>query len=136
MIGETSRVLRRHVEYRHYLSELAKKPQAVRQVAPELVAELGEPYGRLWQLLSSRYGAHDGARVLARIVGAISDHGPEPVAEALLSALDGGRCDLLALKRVENEAVCVEVPEALQGYEIARASAADFDVLLAQGGAP
>ena len=31
----------RHVQYRHYLSELAKKPQAVRQVAPELVAELG-----------------------------------------------------------------------------------------------
>jgi Tetratricopeptide repeat len=26
-------------------------PEAVRQVAPELVAELGEPYGRLWELL-------------------------------------------------------------------------------------
>ena len=52
----------RHVQYRHYLSELAKKPQAVRQVAPELVAELGEPYGRLWQLLGKRYGAREGAR--------------------------------------------------------------------------
>lgn len=125
----------RHVEYRHYLSELAKKPQAVRQVAPELVAELGEPYGRLWQLLGSRYGAHDGARVLARIVGAISDHGPEPVAEALLKALDGDRCDLLALKRPEKEPAYVEVPESLKGYEIARACAADFDALLVEGGA-
>ena len=34
----------RAVQYRHYLDELAKKPQAVRQVAPELMAELGEPY--------------------------------------------------------------------------------------------
>lgn len=124
----------RHVEYRHYLSELAKKPQAVRQVAPELVAELGEPYGRLWQLLASRYGAHDGARVLARVIGAISDHGPEPVAKALLSALDGGRCDLLALKREETPPASVEVPESLQGYEITRASAADFDTLLVHGG--
>ncbi len=36
----------RRIRYQHYLSELARKPQAVRQVAPELVAELGEPYGR------------------------------------------------------------------------------------------
>ena len=40
----------RRVSYRHYLGELSRKPQAVRQVAPELLAELGEPYGRLWTL--------------------------------------------------------------------------------------
>ena len=34
----------RTVKYKHYLDELAKKPQAVRQVAPELMAELGAPY--------------------------------------------------------------------------------------------
>ena len=44
----------RAVQYRHYLDELAKKPQALRQVAPELMAELGAPYVRLWELLSSR----------------------------------------------------------------------------------
>ena len=33
----------RRIRYQHYLSELARKPQAVRQVAPELVAEVGEP---------------------------------------------------------------------------------------------
>jgi hypothetical protein len=32
------------IRYRHYLSELARKPQAVRQVAPELIDELGPPY--------------------------------------------------------------------------------------------
>ena len=35
----------RRVSYRHYLGELSRKPQAVRQVAPELLAELGEPSG-------------------------------------------------------------------------------------------
>lgn len=120
----------RHVQYRHYLSELATKPQAVRQVAPELVAELGEPYGRLWQLLAERYGAREGARVLAKIVGAVVDHGPEPVAEALDQALAAGRWDLLSLKRERPTAGSVEVPEPLRGYEIDSARAADFDALL------
>ena len=63
----------RRVNYRHYLPELARKPQAVRQVAPELVAELGEPYGRLWQVLVETYGAQDGARVLSRVIGAVTE---------------------------------------------------------------
>ena len=46
----------RTVKYKHYLDELAKKPQAVRQLAPELMAELGAPYEQLWRLLSDRYG--------------------------------------------------------------------------------
>ena len=56
----------RAVQYRHYLDELAKKPQAVRQVAPELMAELGEPYVRLWKLLCARYSELDAARVMAQ----------------------------------------------------------------------
>jgi hypothetical protein len=36
------------VRYRHYLQELAKKPQAVRQVAPELVAEPGGSISERW----------------------------------------------------------------------------------------
>jgi hypothetical protein len=34
----------RVVDYRHYLPELAKKPQALRQVAPDLIRDLGEPF--------------------------------------------------------------------------------------------
>ncbi len=120
----------RHVQYRHYLSELAKKPQAVRQVAPELVAELGEPYGRLWKLLAERHGAREGARVLAKIVGVVADHGPGPVAEALEPALAAGRWDLLALERGRKAPVEITVPEPLRGYEIDSARAADFDALL------
>jgi transposase len=46
----------RLVSYRHYLKELARKPQAVRQVAPKLLAELGAPYQGLWEMLCPRYG--------------------------------------------------------------------------------
>ena len=56
----------RTVKYKHYLDELAKKPQAVRQVAPELMAELGAPYEQLWRLLSTRYGELEAARVVAQ----------------------------------------------------------------------
>ena len=33
----------RSIDYRHYLSELARKPQAVRQVLPDLLRDLGRP---------------------------------------------------------------------------------------------
>jgi len=124
----------KRIQYRHYLPELARKPQAVRQVAPELVAELGEPYGKLWSLLESRYGPQEAARVLSRVLGAIVDHGSQAVAGALEAAFQAGRCDLLALSsRLQQATVMVEVPAALQGYQIEAASPADYDVLLAEG---
>jgi transposase len=137
--SETEIVLRqrrggRRIQYRHYLPELARKPQAVRQVAPELVAELGEPYGKLWSLLEGRYGPQEAARVLSRVLGAIVDHGSQAVAGALEAAFQAGRCDLLALSsRLQQATVMVEVPAALQGYHIESASPADYDVLLAGG---
>lgn len=124
----------KRIRYRHYLPELAKKPQAVRQVAPELVAELGEPYGRLWSLLESRYGARESARVLSRVVGAVADHGSETVAKALEAALSAGRCDLLAMAgNLRRQHPVVEVPAALREYEIEAGSPADYDILLGGG---
>jgi transposase len=124
----------KRISYCHYLPELAKKPQAVRQVAPELVAELGEPYGRLWSLLVGRYGAREAARVLSRVLGAVVDHGTQMVAEALESALEAGRCDLLAMAgRIRQAETVVEVPAALQSYQIEAGSPSDYDVLLRGG---
>ena len=124
----------KHIQYRHYLPELARKPQAVRQVAPELVAQLGEPYGKLWSLLQSRYGPKEAARVLSRVLGAIVDHGSPAVAGALEAAFQAGRCDLMALSSLlQEDPVMVEVPAALQGYEVESASPADYDALLAGG---
>jgi hypothetical protein len=68
---------RRRVVYRHYLPELARKPQAVRQVAPELLGELGEPWNRLWQLLAATLGQLETARILAKLLGALEEHGEE-----------------------------------------------------------
>jgi hypothetical protein len=122
------------IRYRHYLAELAKKAQAVRQMAPELVQELGEPYSRLWEMLVERYGAKEASRVLARIVGALVDHGEEPVADALEAALENGRCDLLSLsERIHDPTQrpqTVEVPEALSGYRVESGRASDYDLLL------
>ncbi len=137
--GETEVVTRQRrggksIQYRHYLAELARKPQAVRQVAPELVAELGEPYGRLWSLLVSRYGSREAARVLSRVLGAVVDHGSQTVAEALESSLDAGRCDLLAMAgKIRQASGVVEVPAALRSYVIEAGSPADYDVLLRGG---
>lgn len=125
----------RSIRYRHYLPELARKPQAVRQVAPELVRELGSPYEKLWEMLTASHGSKEASRVLARILGASLEHGEEAVSKALEVALARGRCDLLALgkhfpddgaEQVGN----VEVPEALRGYQVETARAKDYDWLL------
>jgi hypothetical protein len=125
------------IRYRHYLAELARKPQAVRQVAPELICELGEPYGKLWEMLTERYGAKEASRVLSRILGALVDHDEEPVAEALEAALSRGRLDLLSLsehiRERDRRASCVEVPEALSGYRVESSNASDYDLLLGGG---
>jgi transposase len=127
----------KNIRYRHYLSELARKPQAVRQVAPELIHELGEPYSKLWEMLTERYGAKEASGVLARILGALVDHGEEPVSGALEAAISRGRCDLLSLaehlRDRDRRASAVEVPEALSGYHVESANAADYDLLLLDG---
>jgi hypothetical protein len=122
--------------YRHYLPELAKKPQAVRQVAPELVAELGEPFGKLWKILAEKYGPLDAARVFARVIGAVTDFGEEPVRQALEAALSAGRADLLALatSAPRTGARMAAIPTTLASYEIESARAIDYDRMLAGGG--
>jgi len=138
--GETVEVAKqprgqRVVRYRHYLAELAKKPQAVRQVAPELVAELGEPYGRLWELLESRHGAREAARVLTQIVGAIVAHGEAEVAAVLSRAMSQERCDLLGLAVEASRPVqSITVPPELAAHAVESGRAADYDWLLQQGG--
>jgi transposase len=129
---------KQRIRYRHYLSELAKKPQAVRQVAPELVRELGAPYGKLWEMLTERYGEKEASRVLCRILGAVVDHGEELVGGALQAALSRGRFDLLALgEHLEDRgrhSRSVAVPEALSNYRVESANATDYDRLLGGNG--
>lgn len=134
----------KRIEYRDYLKELSRKPQAVRQVAPELVAELGEPYRQLWALLEKTHGGRQAGRILAGVLGAINDHGHESVAVALEEALAAGAFaaqgsgNLLTLTRnLPTRPVLAEtvVPIALRRIRIEAGCAADYDLLLAAGGA-
>ena len=117
----------RAVQYRHYLDELAKKPQAVRQVAPELMEELGEPYLRLWKLLSGRYGELDAARVVAKLVGAIVEHGEQVVAETLKEVLSASP---RAPRAPGMPPATVPVPAALRDYQVDSTPATSYDALL------
>ena len=117
----------RSVSYRHYLGELANKPQAVRQVAPELLNELGDPYVRLWTLLSGRYGDLDAARVVAKLAGAIVEHGEQTVTGTLQAILDGQPSEPTQQSVTP---AAVAVPLALQRYRIEATPAASYDALL------
>lgn len=119
---------KRRVTYRHYIDELARKPQAVRQVMPELLAELAEPYRALWGLLVDRHGPADASRAFARILGAVRDHGEAPVAEAIDRAIEAGRTELIALPASARPSI--GVPESLRDYAVEQASATRYDDLM------
>lgn len=121
---------KRVVRYRHYVEELAKKPQAVRQVSAPLLAELGAPFGQLWEMLVARYSEREAARLLSRLLGAMVDHGETTVAQVIHEALERGDLDSLVLPRATPVLSPVDVPESLGGFDIETTSAADFDEIL------
>jgi transposase len=125
---ERSRGGKRHVNYRHYLSELSRKPQALRQVAPELLGELEEPYRRLWDLLNKVHGEVEAARVLAKILAAASAGGEDKVARWLDQALNGQGFAAKPTPPTHH----VEVPAALACYTVGASRAVDYDVLLSE----
>lgn len=121
---------KRVVRYRDYLKELAKKPQAVRQVHPKLLEELGAPFVKLWTMLTERYSEKEAARLLSRLLGAMVDHGEATVADLVHEALERGDADRLVLPQTGWEPVLIEVPENLREVEVKSTSAADFDEIL------
>lgn len=123
---------RRSVRYRDYMRELAKKPQALRQVAPELLAELDEPYRHLHGVLVARHGELDAARVLAKILGCAHTQGEQAIGQALAAVLAKDRAHPTPSQPVVP--CVVTVPERLAAIHVAFARAADYDVLLAGGG--
>lgn len=95
----------------------------MRQVAPELMAELGEPFQRLWALLSEKHGGKEAGRVMAKVLEVVEEHTPEAVGEAVRKALPAERVDLLGLAGLmrEPEPQTVPVPDALKGFVIEKA---------------
>jgi transposase len=128
----------KNIQYTDYLAELRTRPQAVRQVAPELLCALSEPFRELWQLLERTHGGREAARVFAKVLGAVVEHGERTVGEALRKAIDAGNGHLLELGALVRQPLLpeVEVPEPLRQYVVEAARAADFDWLLQQEVAP
>jgi len=122
----------RAIDYRHYLRELASKPQAVRQVAAPLVRDLGAPFDAAWRLLVDAHGPRQAARVFAKVLGHVESRGVEAVAERLRRALDAGEPLLLALAPpVPFEQLAdVDVPVSLRALDVASGCAADYDAWL------
>ena len=125
---------RRRVVYRHYLPELARKPQAVRQIAPELVAELGEPWGSLWQLLAATHGQLEAARVLAKLLGSLEEHGEERLRPVLEAAMAHQQTAVFAIASPPTPPESIIVPDGLANIVIEAAKATDYDHLLLTNG--
>lgn len=123
----------RAVDYRHYLRELAHKPQAIRQVADELIAALGEPFAAAWRLLVDQHGPKQAARVFAQVLQAIELRGQLDVAREVSLALASGEPLQLAVRSRPSPAPAVPtelLPSSLAGIEVFAGAAADYDALL------
>jgi transposase len=128
---------KRSIDYRHYVRELARKPQAVRQVAAELIRDLGPPFDAAWRSLVDAHGPKQAARVFAKVLAHIETRGVNLVATALATALAKGEPLLLALAPpvVPSAVVAREaLPASLRDVEIASGRAADYDTYLVGGG--
>lgn len=126
----------RSIDYRHYIPELARKPQAVRQVAGSLIRDLGPSFAAAWRSLVDAHGPKQAARIFAKVLGHVEVRGVDVVAATLDEALARSEPLLLALAPATPPCPVVAdgaLPASLRGVEVASASAAEFDALLAAG---
>jgi transposase len=128
----------RSINYRHYVRELSRKPQAVRQVAAELVRDLGPVYAATWRSLVDAHGPKQAARIFAKVLGHVETRGIDVVAATLEAALQHSEPVLLALAPPPQAAGMVAhdaLPQNLRSVQIDVGRAADYDRLLARGDA-
>jgi transposase len=127
------RLGQRAVDYRHYLPELAHKPQAVRQVAAELIRDLGPPYARIWRELVDAHGPKQASRIFAKILEAIVERGHDEVVRCVEDALRTHTPIPIALRTRSEPSTSLgeeALPEALARVRVHASSIADYDVLL------
>jgi len=126
----------RAVDYRHYLSEPARKPQAVRQVLPDLLRDLGDPFPAIWDQLHLAHGPREAARLFAKVLGQLDTYGAAVVVPALTRALVTGTPLLLALAPARSTPARVAldaVPAAIRDIDVPSGCAADYDGWLLGG---
>ena len=126
----------RSIDYRHYLRELARKPQAVRQVVPELLRDLGAPFPAAWARLEAVHGPREAARLFAKVLGQIEARGMRVVIAALERALADHTPLLLAVApppRLVPGLALEALPVVLRDLEVTSGCAADYDAWLTDG---
>jgi transposase len=119
----------RSIDYRHYLPELARKPQAVRQVLPDLLRDLGVPFPAIWDQLHGAHGPREAARLFAKILDQLEVHGAAVVVPALTTALARGTPWLLAIAPAPAafDLAPDAVPARLREIAVPSGCAADYD---------
>lgn len=116
--------------YPHYLPELARKPQAIEQVADTLTGQLGEPFGRLWRRLRDRHGGLRAARAFKVVLRAVLERGLQAAAATARRALEE-EDPVLCFRAEEPSAAVSRVPSALQGVVVEGSRVDVYDSLLA-----
>lgn len=107
----------------------------MRQVAAELVRDLGAPFDAAWRRLCDVHGPREGARVFAKVLGHVEERGLLQVAGQLQQALERDEPLLLALAAPESPALVAmeKLPKSVQLIDIASGCAADYDAWLVGG---
>jgi transposase len=123
----------RAIDYRHYLPELARKPQAVRQVLPDLLGDLGAPFPAVWDHLHAAHGPRDAARLFAKILGELETRGAADVVPTLEAALATGTPLMVARPAARAAAAPIDVPASLRDLDVPSGCAADYDAWLTEG---
>jgi transposase len=125
----------RSIDYCHYLPELARKPQAVRQVLPDLLRDLGAPFPAVWDHFHAAHAPREAARLFAKVLGQLDTHGFDVIVPAVEAALRTGTPVLLALTpgaATPARLPADVVPVALRDLDVPSGCAADYDSWLAE----
>jgi hypothetical protein len=117
------------------LPELARKPQAVRQVADELIRDLEAPYDALWRKLTDEHGPKQAARTFVHVLRSVVDLGERTTAERIKRALSTGEPLLLTLRPSEPlpSMPSDALPSRLREIDVPSGRAAEYDHLLGGG---
>ena len=127
----------RSIDYRHLLVPLSRKPQALRQVAAELVAQFGDPWPALWDALRSLHSP-DEIEAARRLAPWLERADREGVGQRLARVIHAAIADgslVTTPRRSFNRDAPTHVPPALRIYTVEAPDLGRYDALLVRASA-